>query len=200
MVDSKAKKPAQKKIISRTPKISKKDDKAKESKDVKVIKTDKEIKVKNAKINPIEEIVIDTTQKKQSKFKKPLASGTGRRKTGVASVFLNEGKGEFIVNGKEISVYFPSVKDQVIWMLPFHTVGISHPDSKYNATIKIVGSGKQGQLQALVHGFARALSKLSEENSIILRKAGLMTRDSRMVERKKPFLRKARKQPQYSKR
>uniref|UniRef100_A0A7C4XT67 Small ribosomal subunit protein uS9 n=1 Tax=candidate division WWE3 bacterium TaxID=2053526 RepID=A0A7C4XT67_UNCKA len=137
---------------------------------------------------------------KPTKAKKEHIIGTGRRKTAVASIFLSDGKGEFIINGVNIESYFPSVKEQVIWTMPFHLIGVSHPTSKYGASIKVSGSGKSGQLLAVVHAISRALAKLSEENHVTLRKAGLLTRDPRMVERKKPYLRKARKQPQYSKR
>lgn len=131
---------------------------------------------------------------------KKLLIATGRRKTAVARVFLDESKGTFTVNDKNIEEYFNSEKAQITWKKPFHTVGVSHPDTQFNATIKVHGSGISAQLDAVVHGISRALAKISEENREALRKAGLLTRDDRMVERKKYFLRKARKRPQYSKR
>ena len=143
---------------------------------------------------------MNTKEKIEMKIKKGFISGTGRRKTASASVFLYEEKGDFIINGMNINDYFPSEKDKILWTKPFHLIGVSHPESKYSATIKVGGSGKQGQLGAVIHGFSRALAEMDEEYHLILAKAGMMTRDSRMVERKKPFLHKARKRPQFSKR
>ena len=85
-------------------------------------------------------------------------------------------------------------------MRPFHIVGISHPESKFSGTFKVHGSGKNSQLEAVVHSISRALAKAQAEWSLILRRNGFLTRDSRMVERKKPNLHKARKAQQYSKR
>jgi small subunit ribosomal protein S9 len=140
-----------------------------------------------------------TTETKQTNDQK-LITGTGRRKTAVARIFLYEKKGEFTVNDKPIKDYFPSELEQSSWLRPFHTIGVAHPESKFSATIKIFGSGKNAQMGALIHGLSHALSKMSEEWSMILRKQGFLTRDPRMVERKKPGLHKARKATQYSKR
>ncbi len=134
------------------------------------------------------------------KVKAGFISGTGRRKTAVASVFLWEEKGEFTINDKPVEEYFPNEQDQNTWVRPFHLIGVSHPKSKFKGSIKVSGSGKSSQKGAIIHALSRALAKMSEENKIILAKAGLMTRDPRMVERKKYFLHKARKRPQYSKR
>jgi small subunit ribosomal protein S9 len=131
---------------------------------------------------------------------KDLRTGTGRRKTATARVFLYEKGGDFTVNDKPIEECFLSEKEILAWQKPFHLVGVSHPQSKFTMTAKIAGSGVTSQLGALVHGISQALSAISEENRLILRKNGFLTRDSRMVERKKPYLRKARKAPQYSKR
>lgn len=129
-----------------------------------------------------------------------VSTGTGRRKTAIARVFIHDVKGDFTVNGKEIDEVYKTEKDQAKWLKPFHAIGVSHPKAKFTATIKVEGSGRESQLDAIVHGIARALAKMSEEYSLILAKQGFMTRDSRMVERKKPYLHKARKAPQYSKR
>ena len=139
-------------------------------------------------------------EKKVYKIKKDPIIATGRRKTAVAGLFMYKGKGEILVNHVDINEYFPSAKEKLAWMQPFHLVGVSHPDSKFNATIKVEGSGKSGQLGAVIHAMSRALAGLSEENRVLLRRNGFLTRDSRMVERKKYFLKKARKRPQYSKR
>lgn len=132
--------------------------------------------------------------------KENLITAAGKRKTAVARLFLYPEKGDFYVNGKKIDDYYTEEIDRLTWKKPFHTIGISHPTSQFSGTIKVEGSGYSSQLDAITHAFSRALAKLSEENSIALRKAGLLTRDPRMKERKKYFLRKARKRPQYSKR
>jgi small subunit ribosomal protein S9 len=137
-----------------------------------------------------------TTTTKKEKF----INGTGRRKTAVARVWLYEKKGEFTINGMPIEEYFPTEKELLAWKKPFHLVGVSHPESQYSASIKVHGSGKSAQLGAVSLGFSRALASINEDFAVILRKNGMLTRDSRMVERKKYWFRKARKQPQYSKR
>ncbi|AHB39985.1 MAG: 30S ribosomal protein S9 [candidate division WWE3 bacterium GW2011_GWE2_43_18] len=136
----------------------------------------------------------------KTKIEPKFFAGTGRRKTAVARVFMWDEKGEFTVNGKDINEYFPSEKEQIAWTRPFHILGVSHPKAKFKASIKVAGSGKAAQLGAVTHGISAALSVMNEEYSVALRKQGLLTRDSRMVERKKPYLHKARKAPQYSKR
>lgn len=139
-------------------------------------------------------------EKTENKIKKGFISGTGRRKTSTARVFLYEEKGEAVINGMPADEYFPSEKEAMTWKKPFHVIGVSHPTSKYDISIKVAGSGKSAQLGAIVHGISRALATLSEENHNILKKHGLLTRDSRMVERKKYWFKKARKKPQFSKR
>lgn len=130
-----------------------------------------------------------------------LITTTGRRKTAVARVFMSESKsGKFTVNEKDIAEFFTTEKDRLHWKRPFHLVGVSHPDAQFEVSIRVFGSGFSSQKQAIVHGISRALAKLNEEYRKILRKEGLLTRDPRMVERKKYYLRKARKSPQYSKR
>ena len=134
------------------------------------------------------------------KEKTDLITGTGRRKTAVAKVFLYKGKGDFTVNGVDIDKFFTTEKDKIKWMKPFHLIGVSHPNSQFGASVRVSGSGNSSQLGAVIHGISRALASASDEYSLILRKQGMLTRDSRMVERKKYWLRKARKAPQYSKR
>ena len=124
----------------------------------------------------------------------------GRRKTATASVFLTPGKGKFVVNQKPIDEYFSTEKEKAKWLKPFFVAGISNPEQAYGAEIKVFGSGKTGQVDAVSLALAKALCKQTPELRTTLRKQGLLTRDSRMVERKKPYLRKARKSPQYSKR
>jgi len=130
----------------------------------------------------------------------PLITGTGRRKTAIARVFMKDEKGDITVNGVDIDTYFTSEIDKMKWVRPFHIVGVSHPKTRFSASIKVLGSGKSAQVGAIVHALSRALSSLDEEYAKILSKQGMLTRDPRMVERKKPNLHKARKASQYSKR
>ena len=131
---------------------------------------------------------------------KNLIITSGRRKTATASVFMSSEKGSITVNDKPIENYFPSEKENLIWRKPFFLLGIANPKSKYNVSIKVNGSSKSSQLGAVTLAISKALSKLNEEFSTLLKKNGMLTRDPRMVERKKPNLRKARKSSQFSKR
>ncbi len=192
-----------KKPVEKKPSVKKvKTEKVKKEKVLKEeVKEEVEVvEVEKAKIE--EEEISDSKNeaKKDKGSKKGLFTGTGRRKTSTARVFLWEKKGDFTVNDMSINDYFESNVDKVKWEKPFHAIGISHPEAKYSATIKVAGSGKPSQMDAIVLGISRALSKIDTEFENILSKQGFMTRDSRMVERKKPFLHKARKRPQYSKR
>jgi len=129
-------------------------------------------------------------------------SGTGRRKTAVARVWLYEKSkrpdlGGLVVNGKPIAEYFPGREAEAKYMRPFQ---VTTTLGKFVASIKVGGGGRSGQLDAVVHGIARALEKFNPEFRPALKKEGLLTRDPREKERKKYYLRKARKRPQYSKR
>ncbi|MBI2620829.1 30S ribosomal protein S9 [candidate division WWE3 bacterium] len=147
---------------------------------------------------------VDFTEDKTFSFRRgktfSFVSGTGRRKTAVARVFLYKTKGDFTINDRPIDDYFLTEAEKVEWARPFHVVGVSHPSSQFSASIKLAGSGKSAQLGAVVHGLSRALASVDDEYAKILRKQGFLTRDSRMVERKKYWFKKARKAPQYSKR
>lgn len=121
----------------------------------------------------------------------------GRRKEATAQIRLSEGKGEFLVNEKPISQYFPSEEEKVSYSEPFR---LTETEGKFHGTVKAHGGGKSGQLGAVVLGFARALVLFDEKFRKSLRDAGLLTRIPKEKERKKYFLRKARKRPQYSKR
>ncbi len=132
--------------------------------------------------------------------KENLTIATGRRKTAVARVFMYPEKGDFYINDKKIDEYYTNEKDSLAWKKPFHIVGVSHPENQFRGSIKVMGSGPAAQLGAVVHGISRALALMNEEYKIALSKSGMLTRDPRMVERKKYYLRKARKRPQYSKR
>jgi len=198
---------------------TKKENTTKEVKKVAKVKTPvkKVVKKKVEKKTPVKEVIVEEVKivetpvveevketkeevKKVKPLKKNFIAGNGRRKTATARVFLWEEKGEFTVNGMELEKYFPSIIEQSKWVRPFHAIGVSHPNSKFTGSIKVQGSGKQSQMDAIVLGIAKALCKLDPEFDKTLRKQGFLTRDSRMVERKKPYLHKARKRPQYSKR
>jgi small subunit ribosomal protein S9 len=124
--------------------------------------------------------------------------GTGRRKTAVARVRLFPGSGEFAVNGKPIDEYFGS-RDlfQKELRRPLELTGHL---AAFNVLAKVRGGGVSSQVGAVRHGIARALLDSDAELRPTLKKAGLLTRDPRMKERKKPGLKRARKRPQYTKR
>ncbi|OGC52148.1 30S ribosomal protein S9 [candidate division WWE3 bacterium RIFCSPLOWO2_01_FULL_39_13] len=132
--------------------------------------------------------------------KNKFFAGLGRRKTASARVWLYDKKGEIFVNDMPIKEYFSQREQILTWVRPFHAIGVSHPPSKFSGTIKVAGGGKNGQVIAVQLGIARALLKYDESLKPLLKTGGFLTRDSREVERKKPFLQKARKRPQYSKR
>jgi len=123
--------------------------------------------------------------------------GTGRRKTAVAQVKLLPGNGTIIVNGVPYDELFTSLEHQQTILQPFLT---SDNLGKYNTVIKVNGGGVTGQSDAISHGIARALVRANENLKPVLRQNGLLTRDSRIKERKKPGLKRARKAPQYTKR
>ena len=123
--------------------------------------------------------------------------GTGRRKTAVAQVKLFPGNGAIIINGVPYEELFTRLEHQQAILQPFLA---SENIGKYNAVIKVNGGGITGQSGAISHGIARALVRASENLKPVLRQSGLLTRDSRIKERKKPGLRRARKAPQYTKR
>ena len=122
----------------------------------------------------------------------------GRRKESTARVRLVGGSGTFIVNEKEASVYFPRIGDLQDILRAFSAVG--QEANKYDVTVKVIGGGTTGQTEAVRLGLARALVLLNGDWTPALRKRGLLTRDARVKERKKPGLKKARKAPTYTKR
>ena len=121
---------------------------------------------------------------------------TGRRKTSVARVILRPGKGLFTVNGLPVEKFFPSMKIMVV-RSPLELVSAGN---KYDVFANITGGGVTGQAEALRHGISRALLKIDAEMRKILKPAGFLTRDPRMVERKKYGRKKARRRFQFSKR
>ena len=127
----------------------------------------------------------------------PLVQSTGRRKQAVARVRLRPGQGAVKVNGRTIEDYFPSATHRMIITEPLR---ITERDETYDVDVTMDGGGISGQAGALRLGIARALILIDAENRPTLKKAGYLTRDARVIERKKYGLKKARKAPQYSKR
>ena len=123
--------------------------------------------------------------------------GTGRRKTSIARVYLASGTGKITVNKKDINDFFGSDVLKTIVRQPL--VATSTTD-KYDITVTVYGGGLSGQAGAIRHGISRALLEADAEFRPILKKAGYLTRDSRMKERKKYGLKAARRAPQFSKR
>ncbi len=126
-----------------------------------------------------------------------LGYGTGRRKTSVARVRIYPGQGDFEINGRSLSEYFPldTLRTQVM-----HPLDLTGGTERYRIVAKIEGGGIAGQAGALQHGIARALLDADDTLRTELKRAGLLRRDPRMKERKKYGLKKARKRPQFSKR
>ena len=122
---------------------------------------------------------------------------TGRRKTSSARVYLKKGKGDISVNDRRLDEYFGRKVAQMLVMQPLELLDLSE---KLDINIKVKGGGSFGQAGAIRHGISRALTSFDEELRPQLKKAGLLTRDPRRVERKKPGLVKARKSKQFSKR
>ncbi|MBI3231600.1 MAG: 30S ribosomal protein S9 [Candidatus Doudnabacteria bacterium] len=122
---------------------------------------------------------------------------TGRRKTAVANVRLFEGSGKHMVNKKPFESYFQYAHFQDKALKPFNLSGL---EKKYHFIAHISGGGSHSQAEALSHGLARALAAGSEEVKGLLKKNGLLTRDDRKKERKKPGLKRARRAPQWAKR
>ena len=124
--------------------------------------------------------------------------GTGRRKTAVARVrIIPGGEGAIQINGKDLDVYFTNGIQQIIVNQPLELLGVK---DKYDIIVNVYGGGITGQAGAIRHGIARALCVADESYRAALKKAGYLTRDARMKERKKYGLHKARKAPQFSKR
>ena len=123
--------------------------------------------------------------------------GTGRRKTSVARVMLSEGSGEYTFNGKNIEQYFPSPSMRMKINKPFVVVDL---EKKFDLKVNLNGSGLSAQADAVALGISRALIKYNPDLRDKLKKAGMLTRDSRKVERKKYGLKKARRAEQFTKR
>lgn len=126
------------------------------------------------------------------------AAATGRRKEAIARVRLEPGTGQWRVNGRDLAEFFPNPVHQQVVKEPFRSTGSV---DEYDVVANVHGGGSTGQAGALRLGIARALNEIDEEiHRPVLKKAGYLTRDPRVKERKKYGLKKARKAPQYSKR
>ena len=151
------------------------------------------------------------TVKKEAPVKKPVATkapassaklsgatyATGKRKDSVARVYLVPGKGNITVNGVEMIKYFRRPVLQMIIAQPF---GITKRETAYDAVCMVMGGGLSGQAGAVTHGISKALEKSEPDLRKVLKSAGFLTRDSRVVERKHYGVRKARRSTQFSKR
>ncbi len=124
--------------------------------------------------------------------------GVGRRKTAIARVILKSGNGKFIINKLPLDKYFSGLSDLKEFSIePLKATNLLN---KFDILANVSGGGKSGQAGAIRHGISRALAKMDEQTRLTLRKEGFLTRDPRMVERKKPGRPKARKRFQFSKR
>lgn len=121
----------------------------------------------------------------------------GRRKTAVARVYVSEGKGKITVNKREFNAYFPTPTLQYKVMQPF---ALTNTEGNFDVNINVYGGGITGQAEAVRLALSRVLCEIDEENRQVLKPEGLLTRDPRMVERKKFGQKKARKKFQFSKR
>ncbi|GAB6090183.1 30S ribosomal protein S9 [Spirochaeta dissipatitropha] len=126
-----------------------------------------------------------------------VSQGTGRRKTSVARVYLKNGSGDIQVNGKNLDDYFNTKEQSYIVR---QALVVTDNEKKFDIKVNVFGGGKSGQAGAILHGLARALVSVDEENLKSLRANGFMSRDSRMVERKKYGQPGARRKFQFSKR
>jgi small subunit ribosomal protein S9 len=124
--------------------------------------------------------------------------GIGRRKASTARVRITNGEGNFLVNNKELKNYFTRTGDAEAILAPFISTGENQ--TQYDVTVKVEGGGVTGQTDAVQLGLARAFVKMNPDYVSTLRKSGLLTRDPRVKERKKPGLKRARKAPTYTKR
>jgi small subunit ribosomal protein S9 len=123
--------------------------------------------------------------------------GTGKRKTSIARVILRPGDGATWINGRTIEEYFPRATHRTALMAPLRVAGA---EGTYDLRVRVEGGGPTGQAEAIRHGLARALVEADPELRTVLKREGYLTRDARIVERKKAGLHKARKAPQFSKR
>ena len=128
---------------------------------------------------------------------KNLGIGTGRRKTSVARVYVRDGSGKITINDRDLTHYFPQTEHLIMVRQPLM---VTASENKYDIVINVYGGGINGQAGAIRHGIARALCQVDQANYASLRSNGYLTRDPRMVERKKYGMAGARRRFQFSKR
>lgn len=138
------------------------------------------------------------TQQTHHQAKQRYYHGVGRRKTSVARVRLYPGSGRFIINGRPAEEYFGG--RELYRVMIAEPLRLTNLLDQFEVRARVVGGGLSGQAGAVRHGIARALVRFNEELKPVLRRSGLLTRDPRVKERKKPGLKRARKAPQYTKR
>ena len=126
-----------------------------------------------------------------------VVNALGRRKKAIARVYIQDGKGEIKINGRDLQDYFPTSILQYVVQQPFQ---LTNTESKYDLKVNLDGGGITGQAEALRLAISRALIKIDPEHRPVLKSNGMLKRDPRMVERKKPGQKKARKKFQFSKR
>lgn len=126
-----------------------------------------------------------------------MINGTGRRKTAVARVYVKKGKGAISINGKDFKAYFPYIYHQMMVNQPLNVLDLQ---GKFDLNVNVYGGGVTAQAEAVRHGISRAFESMDSTNRPALKANGFLTRDSRMVERKKYGQRKARRRFQFSKR
>ena|SRR5665648_139571 len=124
--------------------------------------------------------------------------GIGRRKQSTARVRVMSGSGKFTINERQVEEYFGRLGDMQAIIRPFDAIDLDR--SNFDVSVHVNGGGVTGQTDSVQLGLARAFVKMNEDNLSTLRKAGLLTRDPRVKERKKPGLKRARKAPTYTKR
>jgi len=147
------------------------------------------------------EYTTETTTEAARRAARPVvtgkATGTGRRKEAIARVRIAPGTGQWLVNDRPLEKFFPNKVHQQLISEPLVTLGA---EGQFDVVARVSGGGVAGQAGALRLGIARALTVVDPENRPTLKRAGFLTRDARITERKKYGLKKARKAPQYSKR
>ena len=126
-----------------------------------------------------------------------VINALGRRKKAIARVYIQDGKGEIMINNRDLKEYFPTSILQYVVQQPFQ---LTNTESKYDLKVNLDGGGITGQAEALRLAISRALIKIEPEHRAVLKANGMLRRDPRMVERKKPGQKKARKKFQFSKR
>ena len=126
-----------------------------------------------------------------------VINALGRRKKAIARVYIQDGKGEIMINNRDLKEYFPTSILQYVVQQPFQ---LTNTESKYDLKVNLDGGGITGQAEALRLAISRALIKIEPEHRAVLKANGMLKRDPRMVERKKPGQKKARKKFQFSKR